>query len=64
MHARLESLGIVDGLLVVKHALSLVVRRARHLLLFLFNCVKEGLSLGFGKAAPLVDLLLREENLF
>lgn len=64
LHARLEPLGVVDGLLVVKHALSFVVRRARHLLLFLFNCVKEGLPLGFGKATPIVDLLLREENLF
>ena len=32
--------------------------------MFLFNCVKEGLPLGLGKAAPIVDLLLREENLF
>ena len=32
--------------------------------MLLFNCVKEGLALGFGKAAPIVDLLLREENLF
>ena len=64
LHARLESLGVVDGLLVVKHALSFVVRWARHLLLLLFNCVEEGLALGFRKATPIVDLLLREENLF
>ena len=64
LHARLEALRVVDRLLVVKHALSFIVGRPRHLFLSLFNRIKEGLPLSFGESATRVNLLLGEKHLF